>query len=297
MPKTSQHSRTIRRRHPAAGPPALLRRWGLTPEAAPIRTATGVVQFVRRNEERLVLKRIIHADEAGQGAVLAHYRGQGAVRLVARCGPVLLMERALPGRPLSDLVRTGRDDEATRIVGEMIAALHIRPPPTATFRTVEVWVEGFDRVRPQALAEGADPALIDRAQGLYRDLSASQSQRRLLHGDLHHDNILQDAARGWLAIDPKGVLGESAYEAGAMLRNPIQQPWLYADPMIIGRRAAILAERLELDHARILGWCFAQAVLSALWFVEDGVDAAPAWRMAEATLPLTGQGQRLRIRP
>src|SRR6516225_9099851 len=87
--------------------------WSLTAEAPPAQTQTAVVQFVRRGEERLVLKLITHADEAGQRAALLHFGGRGAVRLVDWDGPALLMERAQPGEPLVRLVREGRDDQAT----------------------------------------------------------------------------------------------------------------------------------------------------------------------------------------
>ena len=262
-----------------------LARWGLTADGEPVETIAGVVQFVRRGQERLAFKVSTAADEAAQAATLAHWGGHGAVRVVDVDAGALLMERAWPGEPLSGLVLEGRDDEATQVVCDLIASLHRAPAP-AGFRSVEDWGLGFGRVRAQALAAGADASTVDLGQTLYDDLCRSQGDRFLLHGDLHHDNILRDDARGWLAIDPKGVVGELAYETGCMLRNPGEDPGLYADPAVISRRAAILAERLELDPPRIVGWCFAQAVLSALWSLEDGCDASRGWRTAQATRPL-----------
>ena len=256
--------------------------WGLIAETTPERTATGVVQMVRRGDERLVLKIVTHEDEASQPEALAHFSGHGAVRLIEHDPPAMLLERAWPGTPLSSLVTGGRDEEATAIVAEVIQRLHRTPAP-AGFRTVEDLGLGFDRVRDQALAAGADAALLDRAQSLYDELCASQDERVLLHGDLHQDNILQDERRGWLAIDPKGAVGEGAYETGAMLRNPGPDPALYADPRIIRRRCDQLAERRGYDPQRIIGWCFAQSVLGALWFIEDGLDPTLAWRTAQAS--------------
>ena len=267
------------------GAPERLARWGLTADGEPAPTVAGVVQFVRRGEQRLVLKQFAGADEAAQAAALALWEGHGAVRVAEVEAGALLMERAWPGTPLSGLAFEGNDDAATHAVCDVIAVLH-RDPAPGGFRTVEDWGQGFDRVRARALAEGADAAMIDPARALYDDLCRSQGDRFLLHGDLHHDNILWDDGRGWLAIDPKGVVGELAYETGCMLRNPGDQPKLYADPGVITRRAAILAERLGLDLERILGWCFAQAVLSALWSVEDGRDPSRGWRTAQATRPL-----------
>jgi streptomycin 6-kinase len=130
---------------------------------------------------------------------------------------------------------------------------------------------------------------VGRAQHLYLELCASQRDTRLLHGDLQHYNVLLDDDRGWLAIDPKGVVGEIEYEIGASLRNPYEKPELFVSTEAVGRRLNVYAAKLKLDSDRALAWGFAQAVLSAIWSVEDGfeVDSAnPAIRLANAMLPL-----------
>lgn len=98
----------------------------------------------------------------------------------------------------------------------------------------------------------------------------------LLHGDLQHYNVLFDNARGWVAIDPKGVVGELEYEIGAILRNPVEQPEIFADPSVIKGRLETLTSHLHLDYSRALRWSFAQAVLSAIWSVEDGYHINPS---------------------
>jgi len=113
-------------------------------------------------------------------------------------------------------------------------------------------------------------ALVRRARDLYAELCATQGPTRLLHGDLQHYNVLRDDERGWLAIDPKGVVGEVEYEVGALLRNPGELPDVLANPATIERRVSTLSSRLGLDADRVLRWGFAQAVLSAIWLVEDG---------------------------
>ena len=105
----------------------------------------------------------------------------------------------------------------------------------------------------------------------------------LLHGDLQHYNVLFDGVRGWTAIDPKGVVGELEYEVGALLRNPIEQPALFTKRSTIERRLEILCGALNLNRSRALRWSFAQAVLSAIWDVEDGKPVEqnhPALRLA-----------------
>ncbi len=92
----------------------------------------------------------------------------------------------------------------------------------------------------------------------------------LLHGDFHHYNILAAERQPWLAIDPKGVVGDPAYETGAFLYNRLPDE-LQPDELraILARRVEQLAVELTLDRDRILGWGLAQAVLSAWWSYED----------------------------
>jgi streptomycin 6-kinase len=264
---------------------AAMGRWRLVPDGPVRTTPTGFVAFVRQGSDRRVLKIIgFDPDEANSAAVLGHYGGRGAVEAIAHRGRAILLERIEPGHHLTDLVVAGNDDAATIAVCEVMRALHRGDPPIGPFATVETWGESFaDHQR----AGGPLPAAtVDRARGIYAELSRSQGPRFVLHGDLHHDNVLYDAARGWLAIDPKGVIGEAAYETGAMLRNPTEETALFATPAVIDRRVRILCERCAFDRARVLGWCFSQAVLAALWASEDGTEDKRGLATAEATLAL-----------
>ena len=120
-------------------------------------------------------------------------------------------------------------------------------------------------------------------QHLFAELLGSQSEPVLLHGDLHHDNILAAERQPWLALDPKGIVGEPAYEVGALLRNPM--PGILALPDVRGvlaRRLDQFAEELTLERQRLLGWGIAQAVLSGWWSYEDhGHGWEPAVACAE----------------
>lgn len=112
--------------------------------------------------------------------------------------------------------------------------------------------------------------LVKTAETLFAELSGSMAEAVLLHGDLHYANILAAERRPWLALDPKGVVGEPAYEVGALLRNPRPQLLDESDPgRILDRRLDQLAEELGFDRARLLGWSLAQAVLSGWWSFED----------------------------
>ena len=218
--------------------------------------------------------------------MLAHFAGDGAVALVdhARDGAALL-ERAVPGEPLTSRVLAGDDDAAMVIICQVARRLHGRPLPRHRFPRIEDWGRGFERHRASGRA-GIPAGFLHSAERLFSTLAASQGSRRLLHGDLHHDNVLFDARRGWLAIDPKGVTGEPPYEMGAALRNPTEDPARFATRTIIERRAGIIEREMGFDRRRVLGWAFAQAVLSAVWSLEDGLDPMHGLATATALLPL-----------
>lgn len=260
-----------------------LERWGLQFERRPPGPGgqdpypgAGEVAFVRRGDTPLVLKLLLQgSDEFRSGAVLTHWDGRGAVRLVEQAPGAVLIERATPGDELALLVEAGRDDEATAILCDVMAQLDRPPPADAGFRTIADWGRGFERNRTAGLAAGINAALLDRADALFHRLCATQAAPIVLHGDLQHFNVVRDASRGWLTIDPKGVLGEAAYETGAMLRNPITQPAFCADPATIDRRVRMICDRLGYAYQRVIGWCFSQWVLSVLWSIEDRRPLAP----------------------
>lgn len=197
------------------------------------------------------------------------YDGQGACRLLdadAERG-ALLLERLLPGDTLLSLA----DDAATVVAAEVMAKLWHAPPPGHRFPSVADWAAGLAELRPHFGGScGPFPEwLVDRAEGLFRELLPSQGPTVVLHGDLHHYNILAATRAPWLAIDPKGVIGEPAYEVGALLRNPLSLPEWPDLAHTLARRVDQLCEILALDRQRVLGWASAQAVLSAWWMYED----------------------------
>ena len=237
-------------------------------------TVTSLLGFGVRDGRSVVLKLAKQAgDESHAGLVLRAFDADGAVRVYESETGAVLMERLEPGEPLVNLVRRGADDEATRIVAQVIEKLADHAAPQEC-PTVAHWGRGFDRYR-QSGVQQIPAALVIEAERLYESLVRSQRRTMLLHGDLQHYNVLFDRERGWIAIDPKGVAGELEYELGALLRNPVEQPELLTNRSIIERRLQILCDALKLDHTRVLQWSYAQAVLSAIWDVEDGYTVEP----------------------
>lgn len=232
-------------------------------------TPTSLLAFGTRDGRRAVLKLSKHeGDESNSGEVLKAFGADGAVRVYECETGAVLLERLDPGEELVNLVNRGEDEEATRILAQVIGKLANHEPP-AGCPTVADWGRGFDRyLQSGDLQIPTD--LVREAGGLYQELALSQRNPMLLHGDLQHYNVLLDDQRGWVAIDPKGVVGELEYEVGPVVRNPVELPDLFLRPTIINRRLEILTTSLNLEHERVLRWSFAQAVLSAIWNIEDG---------------------------
>lgn len=231
-------------------------------------TATSVLGFGVRDETRVVLKLTKVNDEAHAGKVLQAFDGSGAVRVYEAETGAMLVERLEPGDQLVSLVRRGNDAEATEVLAQVIGRLANHAPPDEC-PSVADWGRGFERYMRSG-DQRISHELVRDAQDVFEALASTQQSTMLLHGDLQHYNVLFDHERGWTAIDPKGVVGELEYEVGALLRNPIELPELFTNRATIERRVEILTTLLPLDRARALQWSFAQAVLSAIWDVEEG---------------------------
>ncbi len=220
-------------------------------------------------------------------AALRWYDGQNSVRLLDADHErgVLLLERLKPGTPLTTLADEANDAQATSIAASVMRGLWRPIPPEHDFPTVGDWGRGFARLR-QRFAGGVGPfppARVAEAESLFAELNASAAAPVLLHGDLHHDNIVAAERQPWLAIDPKGVIGEPAYEVGALLRNLWADRHTLTQPKrMLERRVHQLSEEFDLDRARVRGWGVTQAVLSAWWCFEDNEEERGCWEGALA---------------
>ena len=251
-------------------------------------TTTAMLAYGVRDSSPVVLKIIKEpGDEWHSGEVLRAYAGEGMVKVYESEPGAVLMERLIPGNDLVSMVKRGDDEKATQILAEVMQRMaNHAPPPSCP--TVFDWARGFDGYLKTGDQQVPAP-LVHKAHDLYRNLAASSSQTMLLHGDLHHYNVLFHADRGWIGIDPKGVVGELEYEVGAILRNPIELPDLFTPREVIERRLRILTDALSLHYRRALEWSFAQAVLSAIWGVEDGYaidEHHPSLQLAQAIEPM-----------
>jgi streptomycin 6-kinase len=267
------------------------RRWNLTLEA-PYESLSYnyAVRVLCSDDRRGVLKiGIPNAELLTEIEALTLYEGRGCARLLAVDPAIgaLLLERLTPGIMLAS---EEDDEKATRIAADVMQQLWRPLPAVHSFPTVARWARGLERLRA-TFGGGTGPfphRLVEAAEDLFGELLPSSQQPVLLHGDLHHYNILAAERRPWLAIDPKGLSGEPLYETGAWLRNPMPQVATWPDlRRLLAQRIAILAECLEADRGRIQVWAIAQAVLSSWWSYEDeGAVGKESLQVAEALLTL-----------
>ncbi len=123
----------------------------------------------------------------------------------------------------------------------------------------------FRALEPAAARPGG---ILARAAATARELLAAPQDVSVLHGDIHHENVLDFGDRGWLAIDPKGLVGERCFDFANILRDPDEATALA--PGRLARQAGVIAEAAGLERARLLRWTLAFAGLSAAWILDDG---------------------------
>jgi streptomycin 6-kinase len=252
-----------------------------------------VVAVERDPNEQCVLKIGPPVPEDGEGtvreALALRLAGDAAVRVLEEDSEAgaLLLERAIPGSPVSDMCEVD-DDGATEILASAMvdfwapADMTCALPPVSS---LEETFESFDRgpygasVRKdlvETLAE-IDSGLRDlraaavTARRVFEELLADRAPAVVLHGDLHHDNVLAFEERGWVVIDPKGFFGDARYDTAAMLYNPLDFVDRITDPgPLLRRRLAITSGIVGVDRDVLAAWGFVKVVLSLLWTLDDG---------------------------
>ena len=202
-----------------------------------------------------------------EAKALEFYGGNGCVKLLAYDSNKLGMLLALvePGTTLRSFFPE-KDDKAVEYACRVMKKLHTRPIGSKSdFPTMDQWLSLFDTLEiPEEFKKH-----VAKAQQLAHELKLSGKEQHLLHGDLHHDNILLSASGSGLAIDPKGVIGEQAYEVGAFMCNPAELSAQPDFPAILMRRLDLFSKLLALDRQRLAKACYVRIILSACWTVQD----------------------------
>lgn len=264
-----------------------LARWNLRADGAPITTHCSDLLPVQRADGPAMLK-IAREEETGWGwLLLDHWNGDGAVRVYAHEGNAVLLERAMGTRSLTQMAHSGDedDDQAIRILCASAARLHApraRPLPPELL-PLECW---FAPLAPAARMHGG---ILARADAVARELFAAPREVVTLHGDLHHDNLLDGGARGWLAIDPMRLHGERGFDFVNIMRNPNPDDDIHLKLERFAHRVDLIAAVAGLERDRLLCWTLAFACLSAAWILADGNEPAGDLAIAEMALAQLAQ--------
>ncbi|HEV3425872.1 MAG TPA: aminoglycoside phosphotransferase family protein [Paraburkholderia sp.] len=237
--------------------------WDLIPDGGPIRTHSSRLLPVRQRGIPAMLK-IAQADEERSGGMLmVWWDGDGAARVLAHDGDALLLERAEGARSLVEMAHDGQDSDATGILCSAAARLHApRDKPQPELVPLEPW---FRSLWPAARQHGG---LLAQCARTARKLLDTPQDIVVLHGDIHHGNVLDFGPRGWLAIDPKGLHGERGFDYANIFCNPDRDSALV--PGRFEQRVNRVAEEAGLERQRLLQWILAWSGLSAAWILETG---------------------------
>lgn len=249
-------------------------KWGLTDVRPSSTLSYNFVAFAKRGDEQVVLKMgVPNSEMKSEIAALRLFNGEGACRLIDYDEEKswMLLERLRPGVMLATLED---DEEATQIAADLMQKIWRPAPEDTVFIRLADWFDGLKKLRPNFNGGTGpfDEKLVLRVEQSIKDFFIENHNPVLMHGDFHHFNILS-SERGWLIIDPKGVVGPACYEVGPLLINP------WGDLLsgknyrqMTKRRIDILHERLGFERRRIHEWGLAHAILSAWWSIEDHTD-------------------------
>ncbi|MDG4533191.1 aminoglycoside phosphotransferase family protein [Streptomyces sp. AV19] len=271
-----------------------LDRWGLRADGPSAHGMASLVVpvVVRHDGTPAVLKlQQLREETAGAAAGLRAWDGDGIVRLLDHDEPTAtqLLERLDATRPLSSLADDADDDAAVGVLGGLLARLTAVPAPPGLRRLSDVAGAMLDRV-PRAMEALRDPA----ERELVRTCAAAVAELldepgdRLLHWDLHYDNVLAGDREPWLAIDPEPLAGDPGFELLPALDNRWDAVVATGDvARAVRRRFDLLTEALGLERGRAAGWTLGRVLQNVLWDVEDGKEALdPVQAAVAGALPV-----------
>ena len=197
---------------------------------------------------------------------LCHFNGIGSINVLESNSSLhaLLLEQAIPGNLLKNKYSRKIEDSILHYAG-VVKHLASCPLTNSHFIPVSDWCKAIDQMNDPRI----EKHLIEKAQELKIFLLSSVEEEYVCHGDLHGENIVSHYDT-WLSIDPKGIIGEMAFEAAAfdlISKNDLLDLNSLQEKIIA--RVSALAHALDIDFNRLLGWFFLRALISAQWFIED----------------------------
>lgn len=243
-----------------------------------------VAKAITNTNQPVILK--ISCDEksiSDEILALKYFDGSGSIKLIAHNEKynALLIQQAIPGETLKSLYSSQVEYVMDCYIDTMGKLHNKHLSNTNNYRHISDWLMAINK-----LTDHDCPSyLVKKAMTLKNELLASATTEIFLHGDLHHDNILKDGDC-WLAIDPKGIVGEPEFEIAAF-------DFMYVNKLanrdnvknILETRINLLAQKSHLNPQRIKDWVFVRLILMAAWHVEDNSD--PSWAITLAEKLIT----------
>ncbi|MEU3950223.1 aminoglycoside phosphotransferase family protein [Streptomyces sp. NPDC029526] len=240
-------------------------RWELRITGTPLHGVSALVVPVDRADGTPAMLKLQLRDHESEGepVALRRWDGDGAVRLLDHDEPTgtMLLERLDSSRMLS---RVADPQEGVLVIARLLARLHVAPAPAGMRRLDDIARRMLQRT-PAALERIPDPEsrrLVADCAAAVREV-VDEPGDRLLHWDLHDENVLAADRAPWLAIDPKPLVGDPGFDLWPALANPFR-----ADDVL--RRFDAMTEVLGLDRARARAWTYGRVLQNCLWETEEG---------------------------
>jgi streptomycin 6-kinase len=240
-----------------------------------------VAKAVTHSNQPLVLK--ISCDEQliqDEKQALAYFNGAGSIQLIDHNAEynALLLQKAMPGTTLKSLYPT-ESEFVIDCYATVVQKLHHKPlAADHHYQHIRDWLQSIDRAKSNQLPKH----LLKRAIQLKNALLASSTQQLFLHGDLHLDNVLKNG-NTWLAIDPKGIVGEPEFEIAAFdFIHPTELDNKLDVRSLLDSRITYISQRTGLNAQRIRDWVFVRLILSAAWGIEDKGDPSTAIKLVDS---------------
>lgn len=255
--------------------------WNLSDDGEPFTSYSGTLQPVLSGGEKCMLKIAAREKDKRGNELMLWWNGDGAAPVLIYDDTAILMERATGSHSLVEMAQAGRDDEASRVICSVVKKLHTHPRPYP-----QSLVPLDARFRSLSIAAEQQGGIFVQCHEIARQLLAEPKDIVALHGDIHHGNILDFGAKGWLAIDPKGLLGERSFDYANLFCNP--DIATATRPGRLMKQAGIVSKEAGLEPKRLLQWIGAWVGLSAAWAIEDDEDPRTAMAVAKIALAELG---------
>ncbi len=223
--------------------------------------------YMKHGVAKQVMLKIPLVEEEKQGSeLMAWWGGVGAVSVLRHDGTALLLERIADNNlNLVNMTAQGGDGEATRIICQVADLLHEpRSEPLPKLTPLKIWFSSLLNTTTY------HDTILAECAAMAHFCLLSQEDICVLHGDLHHQNILYSETYGWVALDPKGLYGERTFDYANILCNPNETVAL-SDGRL-DQQIMIISQLARLSPKRLLEWTIAWAGLSALWMIDDGMN-------------------------